>query len=107
MTNEHKPSERSLKVARLLLADEYTSKKLDYRIALALDASLERAPKRLSESELEEAACETFVNWNGSWDSAFGEPVGFMSSGEFFNGMRHCYLVGFEAGYRLAMGERE
>jgi hypothetical protein len=91
MTNEHKPSERSLKVARLLLADEYTSKKLDYRIALALDAAFdERAPKRLSESELEKA----YIEWG---NDCVKIPK--------LNNLSNAFFETFKAGYRFAVGE--
>ena len=61
-----------------------------------------KLPDAIGDAEIERLARETFINWNGSWNSAIGldgEAPGLSN----FKAMRHCYLCGFSHAFRKAM----
>jgi hypothetical protein len=59
----------------------------------------------LGDEEISELARDSFTNWNGSWDCAVGYAAS-VSTVQMFDGMRHCYLCGYEHGYRAALARQ-
>lgn len=51
---------------------------------------------------IEALARESYTKWNGAWDSKLKGTEPVIDAENFSKAMRHCYLVGFEHGHKVA-----